>query len=87
MEAAWKVIQLKRKRSGDTPGFHEGAGCAFFALRFAWRTESSINDLTRILDGIGQDHAWAAAQLMPLVYDELRLSREWRRDKEINSPG
>ena len=31
-----------------------------------------MNDVTRILDAIGQGDAWAAAQLMPLVYDELR---------------
>jgi hypothetical protein len=66
MEAAWKVIQLKRKRSGENPGFSEGAGCAFVPLGFAWRTESSMNDVTRILDAIGQGDARAAAQLMPL---------------------
>ena len=31
-----------------------------------------MNEVTRILDAIGQGDAWAAAQLMPLVYDELR---------------
>jgi len=31
-----------------------------------------MNEVSRILDGIGQGDAGAAAQLMPLVYDELR---------------
>ncbi len=31
-----------------------------------------MNEVTRILDAIGQGDAWAAAQLLPLVYDELR---------------
>jgi RNA polymerase sigma factor (TIGR02999 family) len=31
-----------------------------------------MNELTRILDAIGQGNAQAAAQLLPLVYDELR---------------
>src|ERR1700676_2333937 len=31
-----------------------------------------MNELTRILDAIGQGDACAAAQLLPLVYDELR---------------
>jgi RNA polymerase sigma factor (TIGR02999 family) len=31
-----------------------------------------MNDVTRILDAIGQGDAQAAAQLLPLVYDELR---------------
>jgi RNA polymerase sigma factor (TIGR02999 family) len=32
----------------------------------------SMNAVTRILDAIGQGDALAAAQLLPLVYDELR---------------
>src|SRR5271167_380014 len=31
-----------------------------------------MDELTRILDAIGQGDALAAAQLLPLVYDELR---------------
>src|SRR5438132_9089811 len=31
-----------------------------------------MKELTRILDGIGQGDPQAAAQLLPLVYDELR---------------
>ena len=31
-----------------------------------------MNEVTRILDAIGQGDAGAAAQLLPLVYDELR---------------
>jgi RNA polymerase sigma factor (TIGR02999 family) len=31
-----------------------------------------MNEVTRILDAIGQGDARAAAQLLPLVYDELR---------------
>src|ERR1700683_3682492 len=31
-----------------------------------------MNELTRILDAIGQGDSLAAAQLLPLVYDELR---------------
>ncbi len=31
-----------------------------------------MNDVTRILDAIGRGEGWAAAQLLPLVYDELR---------------
>jgi hypothetical protein len=31
-----------------------------------------MNEVTRILDAIGQGDAQAAAQLLPLVYDELR---------------
>jgi RNA polymerase sigma factor (TIGR02999 family) len=31
-----------------------------------------MNEVTRILDAIGQGEAWAASQLLPLVYDELR---------------
>jgi len=34
--------------------------------------EPSMNEVTRILDAIGQGDAGAAAQLMPLVYEELR---------------
>jgi ECF sigma factor len=43
-----------------------------FSLGFACRTELSMNEVTRILDAIGQGEAGAAAQLLPLVYDELR---------------
>src|SRR5207253_2207507 len=32
----------------------------------------SMNEVTRILDAIGQSDARAAAQRLPLVYDELR---------------
>jgi RNA polymerase sigma factor (TIGR02999 family) len=31
-----------------------------------------MNEVTRILDAVGQGDGWAAAQLLPLVYDELR---------------
>ena len=31
-----------------------------------------MNEVTRILDAIGQGDGWAAAQRLPLVYDELR---------------
>ncbi len=31
-----------------------------------------MNEVTRILDGIGRGDAGTAARLMPLVYDELR---------------
>src|SRR5579864_7669199 len=31
-----------------------------------------MNDVTRILDAVGQGDSRAAAQLLPLVYDELR---------------
>jgi RNA polymerase sigma factor (TIGR02999 family) len=34
--------------------------------------EPSMNEVTRILDAIGQGDALAAGQLLPLVYDELR---------------
>ena len=41
-------------------------------LGFACQTGLSMNEVTRILDAIGQGEAGAAAQLLPLVYDELR---------------
>src|SRR5207237_10807719 len=41
-------------------------------LGFACRTVLSMNEMTHILDAIGQGDPRAAAQLLPLVYDELR---------------
>ena len=41
-----------------------------------------MNDVTRILDAIGQGDARAAAQLMPLVYDELRRLAAERMARE-----
>jgi len=41
-------------------------------LGFSYRTVLPMNEVTRILDAIGQGDALAAAQLLPLVYDELR---------------
>jgi RNA polymerase sigma factor (TIGR02999 family) len=38
----------------------------------AWQTVLSMNEVTRILDAIGQGDPQAAEQLLPLVYDELR---------------
>lgn len=32
-----------------------------------------MNEVTRILSDLAQGHAHAAEQLLPLVYDELRL--------------
>ncbi len=42
-----------------------------------------MNEVTRILDAIGQGDGWAAAQLLPLVYDELRrlAAAEMAREK------
>jgi RNA polymerase sigma factor (sigma-70 family) len=42
-----------------------------------------MNELTRILDAIGQGDPQAAAQLLPLVYDELRrlAAAEMAREK------
>jgi RNA polymerase sigma factor (TIGR02999 family) len=41
-----------------------------------------MNEVTRILDAIGQGDAQAAAQLLPLVYDELRLLAAQRLAQE-----
>ena len=70
-KATWKLSQLRRERRGTIPVFPEGTG-AHFPLRFACRKVLMMNDVTRILDAIGQGDAGAAAQLLPLVYDELR---------------
>jgi len=45
---------------------------AHFPLGFACRMELPMNEVTRILDAIGQGDTCASAQLLPLVYDELR---------------
>ena len=45
---------------------------AYSPLRFTGRTVMSMNEVTRILNAIEQGDPRAAAQLMPLVYDELR---------------
>jgi len=44
--------------------------------------EPSMNEVTRILDAIGQGDAGAAAQLLPLVYDELRRLAAQRMAQE-----
>ena len=41
-----------------------------------------MNEVTRILDAIGQGDAGAAAQLLPLVYDELRRLAAQRMAQE-----
>ena len=41
-----------------------------------------MNEVTRILDAIGQGDARAAAQLLPLVYDELRRLAAQRMAQE-----
>ncbi len=41
-----------------------------------------MNEVTRILDAIGQGDAGAAAQLLPLVYDELRRLAAQRMARE-----
>ncbi len=41
-----------------------------------------MNEVTRILDAIGQGDAGAAAQLLPLVYDELRRRAAQRMAQE-----
>jgi RNA polymerase sigma factor (TIGR02999 family) len=41
-----------------------------------------MNEVTRILDAIGQGEAGAAAQLLPLVYDELRRLAAQRMAQE-----
>ena len=41
-----------------------------------------MNEVTRILDAIGQGDASAAAQLLPLVYDELRRLAAQRMAQE-----
>jgi RNA polymerase sigma factor (TIGR02999 family) len=41
-----------------------------------------MNEVTRILDAIGQSEGRAAAQLLPLVYDELRRLAAERMAKE-----
>jgi RNA polymerase sigma factor (TIGR02999 family) len=53
-----------------------------FPLGFACRTELSMNEVTRILDAIGQGEAGATAQLLPLVYDELRRIAAQRMAQE-----
>ena len=40
--------------------------------RRRWGKLSGMTDVTRILDAIEQGDPQAAAQLLPLVYDELR---------------
>jgi RNA polymerase sigma factor (TIGR02999 family) len=44
--------------------------------------EPSMNEVTRILEAIGQGDAGAAAQLLPLVYDELRRLAAERMARE-----
>jgi len=44
--------------------------------------EPSMNEVTRILDAIGQGDAGAAEQLLPLVYDELRRLAAQRMAQE-----
>ena len=46
--------------------------CASFALGPACQRVLPMNEVNRILDAIGQGDAGAAAQLLPLVYNELR---------------
>ena len=41
-----------------------------------------MSDVTRILDAIGQGKSCAAAQLLPLVYDELRRLAAERMSRE-----
>ncbi len=41
-----------------------------------------MNEVSRILDAIGQGDAWTAAQLLPLVYDELRRLAAERMSQE-----
>jgi RNA polymerase sigma factor (TIGR02999 family) len=41
-----------------------------------------MNDVTRILEAIGQGDHWAAVQLLPLVYDELRKLAAQRLARE-----
>jgi RNA polymerase sigma factor (TIGR02999 family) len=70
-KATWKLFQVRRKRGGSIPGFAEETR-RDLPLAFACRKEMSMNEVTRILDAIGQGDGGAAAQLLPLVYDELR---------------
>jgi RNA polymerase sigma factor (TIGR02999 family) len=53
-----------------------------FAAGLARQKDVSMNEATRILDAIGQGDANAAAQLLPLVYDELRRLAAARMAKE-----
>ena len=52
-----------------------------------------MSDVTRILDAIGQGDPHAAAELLPLVYDELRrlaaqkLAREAPRTRQPHYAG
>ena len=45
-----------------------------------------MNEVTRILDALGQGDARAAAQLLPLVYDELRRLAAQRMAQEKPGP-
>src|SRR5262249_41534757 len=56
---------------GAAPG-HGGALLGAGSASHGTRLSAAMNELTRILDAIGQGDRLAAAQLLPLVYDELR---------------